>query len=191
MPAKKPTRAEDKTVRMKTPVPVPAGPTWTRSIGPKATLIVAGCVLAGGILLAARQQYSPSLTTTPRADLALSPETAPATAAAPVTAPMAAPMASTASVPKTAPPVTVVGCLERDGDGFRLKDTTGADAPRSRSWKSGFLKKGPAPLDVVDAAHTLKLTDQIGRRVSVTGTLVDREMHARSLRRVGSSCSER
>ena len=87
--------------------------------------------------------------------------------------------------------MTITGCLERDGDGFRLKDTSGTDAPKSRSWKSGFLKKGSAAIDVVDAVHTLKLTDQVGQRVSVTGTLVDREMHARAVRHIAASCSER
>ena len=63
----------------------------------------------------------------------------------------------------------------------------GADAPKSRSWKSGFLKKGSAPIEVVDAAHRLKLTDHVGQRVSVTGRLVDREMQVRSLQRVSAS----
>src|SRR5438552_2533587 len=33
---------------------------------------------------------------------------------------------------------TITGCLEKHGDGFQLKDTSGADAPKARSWKSGF-----------------------------------------------------
>ena len=37
--------------------------------------------------------------------------------------------------------VTVTGCLERSDEAFRLKDTSGADAPRTRSWKTGFLNK--------------------------------------------------
>lgn len=84
--------------------------------------------------------------------------------------------------------VTLTGCLERDKRTFRLKDTAGSDAPKSRSWKSGFLKKGSATIDVVDAANRLKLPDHVGERVSVTGTLVDREMSARSLRRIEASC---
>lgn len=84
--------------------------------------------------------------------------------------------------------VTITGCLERDDETFRLKETTGLDAPKSRSWKSGFLKKGSASVEVVDAAHRLHLTDHIGQRVSITGMLVDREMEGRSLRRVAASC---
>jgi hypothetical protein len=85
-------------------------------------------------------------------------------------------------------PVTITGCLERDDEMFRLKDTAGADAPRSRSWKSAFLKKGSAPVEVVDASNRLRLTNHVGERVSVTGTLRDGEMQIRSLRRVAASC---
>jgi hypothetical protein len=87
-------------------------------------------------------------------------------------------------------PVTITGCLERaDETTFRLKDTIGADAPKSRSWKSGFLKRSSASIEVVDAAHRLKLPDHVGQKVSVTGTLVDHEMQVRSLQRVATSCT--
>ena len=85
-------------------------------------------------------------------------------------------------------PVTITGCLERDDETFRLKDTSGADAPRSRNWKSAFLKKGSAPVEVMDASKRLKLTNHVGQRVSVTGTLSDGEMQIRSLRRIAASC---
>jgi hypothetical protein len=87
-------------------------------------------------------------------------------------------------------PVTITGCLERDDERFRLKDTSGADAPRSRSWKSAFLKKGSAAVEVVDASRRLKLTNHVGQRVSVTGTLSDGEMQVRSLRRIAASCKD-
>ncbi len=87
--------------------------------------------------------------------------------------------------------VTITGCLERaDETTFRLKDTMGADAPKARSWKSGFLKRGSASIEVVDAAHRLQLPDHVGQKVSVTGTLVDREMQVRSLQRVAASCAD-
>ena len=90
----------------------------------------------------------------------------------------------------TLTPVTITGCLERaDETTFRLKDTIGADAPKSRSWKSGFLKRNAASIELVDAAHRLKLPDHVGQKVSVTGTLVDREMQVRSLQRVATSCT--
>jgi hypothetical protein len=88
------------------------------------------------------------------------------------------------------PTVTITGCLERDDNTFRLKDTSGADAPRSRSWKSAFLKKGAAPVEVVDASKRVKLTNHVGQRVSVTGRLSDGEMQIRSLRRIAASCKD-
>jgi hypothetical protein len=87
-----------------------------------------------------------------------------------------------------ATPVTITGCLERDDETFRLKDTSGTDAPKSRSWKKGFLKRGMAPIEVIDAANRLSLSKHVGQRVSVTGLLVDREMTLRSLQRVAASC---
>jgi hypothetical protein len=84
--------------------------------------------------------------------------------------------------------VTVTGCLQREGDGFRLKDTDGPEAPKSRSWKSGFLKRGSAALQIRDGANSARLADHVGQRVSVTGTLVEREMNVFSLRRVASTC---
>ena len=84
---------------------------------------------------------------------------------------------------------TVSGCLERDGDAFRLKDTTGTEVPTSQL-RSGFLKKGPASIEIVDAANSLSLSNHVGQRVSVSGTLEDREMQARSLRRVSTSCDQ-
>lgn len=85
--------------------------------------------------------------------------------------------------------VTITGCLERSDENFRLTNTSGATAPTSRSWKSAFLKKRPATIDVVESAKRLNLKSHVGERVAVTGTLVDREMRAGSLQRVASSCS--
>jgi hypothetical protein len=87
------------------------------------------------------------------------------------------------------PVVTITGCLERDDDTFRLKDTTGVDAPRSRSWKSGFLKKRNSSVEVIDASNRLRLNSHVGERIVVTGTLEDKELQVRSLRRVASSCT--
>jgi hypothetical protein len=86
-------------------------------------------------------------------------------------------------------PVTIAGCLERGGDSFRLKDTSGSDAPKARSWKSGFLKKGSATIDLVVSGTAPKLRDNVGKRVSVTGTLTDRTMRVQSVRRVAPTCS--
>jgi hypothetical protein len=86
--------------------------------------------------------------------------------------------------------VTIAGCLERDRETFRLKDASGVNGPTSRTWKFAFLKKGPATIEVVDGANRLQLSDHVGRRVNLTGVLVDREMQVRSLQRVASSCNK-
>jgi len=124
----------------------------------------------------------------PKAAVAVEPAVkAPAPAMEPAPKAAAAAVAVNASA-QDSDIVTLTGCLERDKRNFRLKDTSGMEAPKARSWKSGFLKKGSATIDVVDAANRLKLTDHVGERVSVTGRLVDREMSARSLQRIGASC---
>jgi len=100
-------------------------------------------------------------------------------------------VAAEKSIAAALPSSTITGCLEQSGDGaevFRLTDTSGTDTPKARSWKSGFLKKGPAPIGVVDTGHSLNLAGYVGQRVTVSGSLEDREMHARSLRRVATSC---
>jgi hypothetical protein len=97
-------------------------------------------------------------------------------------------VASAAKATSKSDPVTIMGCLERDDNTFRLKETFGEHAPKSRSWKSGFLKKAPAPIAVVDAARNLKLATHVGQRVSVTGVVVNHEMQVRSLKRVAATC---
>jgi hypothetical protein len=93
------------------------------------------------------------------------------------------------TIPPTAAPITITGCLEREDDGFRLKNTSGTDAPKSRSWRSGFLKKGSASIDLVDPPKKLRLSEHVGERVSMTGVLVDRDMQVKSMHRVASSCN--
>jgi hypothetical protein len=194
MPSKKPTTRAAKPVQpAKADQPAAARPVrLTGAIGRKGTLAVAGLVMAGGILVAARQQTQPALATTPHLESVPMPSV-PARSMTDANTRTAAPLSSTSpveSAAKVAPTVTISGCLERDGDGFRLKDVSGAEAPKARSWKSGFLKKGAASVDVVDASHSLRLADQVGKRVSVTGPLADKEMSARSLHRLAASCSK-
>jgi hypothetical protein len=124
------------------------------------------------------------------------------TAVATLPAAEAVPVVETTELRHSAPPVvaarfeapveqpalvTITGCLETDDERFRLNDTRGSDAPKSRSWKSGFLRKRAAAIDVLDASG-VGLPGHVGERVSLTGTLVDRNMHVRSLRRVAASC---
>jgi hypothetical protein len=85
-------------------------------------------------------------------------------------------------------PATVTGCLEAGETGFRLKDTSGIDALKSRSWKSAFLKKRSSTIEMVDAANTLQLRSHVGQRVSATGTLVNRTMRADTLQSLSHSC---
>jgi hypothetical protein len=146
-----------------------------RAHRPAAIMIAVIGVLAIAMLFAARQ---PAAHGTRQASH---------TVAAPAVAESSAPAAAV----KATPAVTITGCLEQDDESFRLKDTEGADAPRSRSWKTGFLKKSSASIEVVDAANHLKLPKYVGQRVSVTGVLVDREMKARTLQRVATSCSDK
>jgi len=85
--------------------------------------------------------------------------------------------------------VTITGCLANDEETFWLRDTSGMDAPRSRSWRSGFLKKRPATIELLDATNTLKLPSYVGQRVAATGMLTNHEMRAHSLQRLAASCS--
>lgn len=99
-----------------------------------------------------------------------------------------APNATTAQNDEASISTTVTGCLMQDDGMFQLKDTEGNHAPKARSWKSGFIKKGSARIDVIDGANRLKMGPHVGYRVSVSGTLTDREMHARSMRATSERC---
>jgi hypothetical protein len=193
--------AVKKTTRAKTPARGKKPIGLTSALGPKATTALVICVIAGGIMVGARQQETTrknaALADT-RAEMgpmsAVKPASAPRKAVTVSTASAASPAVATTPAATPAPSetraarATVVGCLEDDGAAFRLTDTTGADAPKARSWKSGFLKKGIAPVKLVGSSNALNLASHVGRRVSVTGTLANREMQAHALRRVSGSC---
>ena len=83
-------------------------------------------------------------------------------------------------------PATITGCLAHEADTFWLKGVSGADAPKSRSWKSGFLRKKSSNVALVDKAGGSRLAAYVGRRVETNGALVDREMHVKSLRVLGA-----
>ena len=113
----------------------------------------------------------------------------PAAAEAPVPAlAIETPIATTNAT--TNATTTVAGCLTFDDGSYRLKDATGTEAPKSRSWKSGFLKKNTVTIDIVDARHSLSLPSYVGQRVEVGGTLLEREMQAHSLQRLAESCKK-
>lgn len=112
------------------------------------------------------------------------PETAVAelTSAAPTIAPTPDAVSET---------VTISGCLETtiDEDQFRLTDTDGAEVPKARSWRSGFLKKRSAPVELVELADALALRKHVGHRVVATGLLTGRELRVRSFQAAGASCN--
>ena len=88
----------------------------------------------------------------------------------------------------TASTLTVSGCLEHDEATYRLTDTSGAQAPKERSWKTGFIRKRNSDLHVVEAGKKLKLKDHVGHRVSLTGNVQDGEMRASAVRHLAASC---
>src|SRR5262249_25716874 len=166
-----------------------------RTMSTRTMVIGVLCFLGAAMVIGAatsdvRPDYS-----TPRPQAHTNDPAAPAAPAAPPAA-----HAATATEPAVVPPaeakapdaqvaaVTITGCLERNDETFRLKDTSGDYAPRTRSWKTGFLKKGSATVDVVDAAKSARLPSHVGQRVSVTGVLNGREMQVRSLQRISASC---
>jgi hypothetical protein len=165
-------------------------------IGAQAIVLVAIGVMAAVVMLIAGTQSSQSSDVTAGDKIAAG--RARSKNAAPEAAVLDTTLASGANMPaaessamgpvQKLAPVTMTGCLELTHETFRLSDTTGVDAPKSRSWKSGFLKKGSASIEVVDAAKRLQLPSHVGQRVSVTGTLVDREMQVRSLKRIAATC---
>jgi hypothetical protein len=194
MPSKDSTRVNESSGLQKLTLPA-----WVSGAAP-AVLPVA-CVLATAVLIAVYHTSQPA----DRASVERHPQQVVAQAVAvkaekavvpiePARANAPVESAPKAIVPMPTPmpmpaPATVTGCLERADETFRLKDTTGVDVPKARSWKSGFLKKGSASIEIVDAPSMLNLPDHVGQRVTVTGTLVDREMRVLSLHRVAASCT--
>lgn len=137
-----------------------------------------------GALAFAAHRAAPSIDAAPGAVVTKAPPPAPAR----TTNVVKARSVNAAAAAQTPDVVTITGCLEQDHDTFKLKDTGGADAPKSRNWKTGFIKKHSSSVTLVDGANRLKLGTHVGERVSVTGTMVDRAMQGRSLRSVTASC---
>lgn len=105
--------------------------------------------------------------------------------------PKPAATAETKSVAATAAPntVTITGCVERDDNEFRLTDTAGTQVPKSRSWKSGFLKKRASDIDVVESSTKTRLRDHVGHRDALTGTMTDNDsLRVQWVRHLAASC---
>lgn len=114
----------------------------------------------------------------------------PHSTSAPATMTASAP-APAATMTNAVAQVTITGCLEPGAskDRFRLTDTEGTDAPKARSWRSGFLKKHSTPVDLVGAADPGALQKQIGKRVAVTGVQTNRDLNVGSVRVISPSCN--
>ena len=163
---------------------------------PVAIGIVVVCIVGTAILIVARSSEptsAASVTLAPGPDVTVSapiretPE--PATRAQRAAAIAAnAPPAQAAGTVSGVQFATIEGCLVQENEEFLLKNTSGEDAPKGRSWKSGFLHRGSKTIDVVDAGHRLNLTRHVGERVTISGALDDHALQGTSLNRVAESC---
>jgi hypothetical protein len=125
---------------------------------------------------------APTPSPTPETTLKMISAPAPAVASQSVSA-----VSTSAAEPEEpAIPVTLAGCVERTDEGFWLKNASGDGAPKSRSWKSGFLRKKSLSVELIDRGYTHRLATYVGQRVETTGVLVDREMRVKALRVLGS-----
>ena len=164
--------------------PLPSGTTPRASVSTSITAVSPAPVSKPAIKTLAPKPHANRPVESPKASGAVA---AAATPAEPAPARNAA--AASAAIAGPAP-VTITGCLEMSVDEmeFRLTDTEGAQAPRSRSWRTGFLKKKSAPVALVDPSDPQAWNQQVGKRVAATGLLTSREMRVSSLRVVSPSC---
>lgn len=187
MASKKPVRAKKTSTPSVKAAATPAAPTGTRRkvVWTAPIVVVILCVAAGGLLLAARGASDVPTRAKPAAMAPPIPTSSPDESRAPE---KVVDVRDTAVHATAVKPVSITGCLQRGDGGFVLKNPEGAAAPKSRSWKSGFLKRSAPPVDLNDASNAAHLGDHVGQRVSVTGTVVDRDMRVQSLRRIAPSC---
>ena len=206
--AARPAASTPATVAPAAPVPVrafepvarhvsePVSASWIAGMDRMSLAIAAAAILGAGMLVIAYRpvpRVEAAITKTEIAEPTATPAVVTAAdvrAAAPAVPAMEGPDASAAGAQWPAP-TTITGCLQRDADDFRLTDTSGVGAPTGRSWKSGFLKKSGTSITVVDTARHARLQDHVGQRVSVSGTIVNRQMHIDSMRAIAKSCSEK
>jgi len=198
MPVKKIARTKVSAASKKSSADASATSTGStppkRQFGGGAMVVTAMCV-TGAVIVIAAHELTPSARvsssdTRPDAEVVSMPPkpAAPAAADPSLAASNSETDASKTPAANTAP-VTIFGCLERSNETYRLTDTDGVDAPKARSWKRAFLKKGAAVVEVVDPGNHARLSSHVGHRVGVTGTLSDRQLQVRSIRRIASSCS--
>ena len=167
--------------------------TWVTSIDGLSLGIAGAAIVAAGILVAAYKPAQPAAAAAPTAIAEESGANASVAETHSTTSTNRAGNDGTTTNGEQWPaPLTITGCLDRDGDEFRLTNAAGMGVPKARSWKSGFLKKTNASaITVVDSNRRSRLQDHLGQRVSVTGMLVNREMQVGTLRSLSESCSEK
>jgi len=199
MPVKKATRSKAPAASKKSSAAAPASSKTSagakRQFGAGAMLVTAMCVTGAVIVIAGREMKpgrAAVSTDLPPASEAVTAQPKPMVSSAivdvsPVTAAKPEADASKTGAANVAP-VTISGCLERADDTYRLSDTDGAGAPKARSWKTAFLKKGAATVDLVDPGNRVRLSSHVGQRVSVAGTLSEKQLQVKSIRKISTSC---
>jgi hypothetical protein len=97
----------------------------------------------------------------------------------------AAPTASKAATPSS----SLTGCLQPDGDHYKLTDLPDGQAPKARTWKTAYVTKSSKDIEVVGATN-LKLKDHVGHKVTIVGTRDgETRVKATSLKMVATHCS--
>jgi hypothetical protein len=194
------TTRRPRPVRSKNVAGAPSSMRFPWPIRSGAIVIGVACVVAAAALITASQSIpSPDVARAANVSMQMTPvrksvqtpamQSAAKTAAVVPAAQAAAVDSKAQTEVQDTAPVTITGCLERDGVTFWLKDTSGVpDTRKARSWRSGFLKKRSSRVGVVSATNAVKLPNYVGERVAATGALMDGQMRARSLRRVAASC---
>jgi hypothetical protein len=159
---------------------------------PMAIGIIVVCIVGTAMLIVARSSEPTSAASfVPEGPIvALAPiEQTPAAKVQKPTQTAKPASAQTAGAIAGAELASIEGCLVQDDGQFRLKNTSGEDAPTGRSWKSGFLHRSSKTIDVLDETHRLNLARHVGERVAITGALDDRELQGTALKRVAASCN--
>lgn len=199
MPVKKATRSKASAASKKSPSAATASSKTAarskRQFGPGAMLVTAMCV-TGAVIVIAAHEMTPNTraasTSAPAASEVVTVSPKPVASTGVTDPAVVTPVNTDTEADKTSTtstaPVTIFGCLERSKDTYRLTDTDGVDAPKSRSWKTGFLKKGSASVEVVDPANRARLSTHVGHRIGVTGTMSQKQLQVRSVRKISSSC---
>ena len=199
MPVKKSTRSKAPATPNKSASASRARSKKSKQPFSARTMVIAAMCVAGAVIAIAAHEMTPApriaSTESRSADVptaAIEPKPMATTMRSDDSASAAIPGTDEAAAKATAAssgPVTIFGCLEHSNDTYRLTDTDGVDAPKARSWKTAFLKKGSASVEVVDPGNRAHLSSQVGHRVGVTGTLSDRQLQVRSIRKISSSCA--